>query len=212
MMMKSLKDIDLYRIYKNWRQGSGPYRCFFRSTNFVSLKHYPDFFLHEVPLSKSDVDDRIAELIALYDRKETLFLLDIPGKEAIKAAFFVQKSLNLKCILTFNGILHPFGLVGDRDYVSRLLNYGDRLDKIDPEGFMFILDYDRYREVEKVELHQFFNNQYEISDEDLPSDEMLKDLGYRQVAAFYREPVKEDLSAYLSYLEENNLKVYREEV
>lgn len=40
-----LGEIDLRMLYRLWKSNLGPFKCFFRSTPFVSLQTYDDFEL-----------------------------------------------------------------------------------------------------------------------------------------------------------------------
>jgi hypothetical protein len=206
-MSKNLKEFDLLEIYKKWSEGLGPFRCFLRATNFVSLKHYPDFKLSEVELTEGKNFKLLKSIIKEFEIGNTIYLVDIPAYEGIKLGFYIQKLLNIKPILVLNNPLHPYGIVGDKEYISRLIGYGELLEKSEPTGYAFILDNCRYKECSEDELKKYFNNQYELTEDDLPYHYMLEELGFKRVVYVYRENMKEDISYYLEYLKANNIEV-----
>ena len=201
-MARKLSDIDLYKIYTKWFQGCGHFRCFFRATNFVSLKHYPDFVLKRVSYGKGKLFDRLIKIIDGYDKKTTFFIIDLPGEQSIKMAYLLQNRNNIKSVLTFNSPLHPLGFVGGEDYISMLLGYGEKLEHVNPEGYAFILDENRYVQHNEEEFLKRFNNQYVLVDEALPSEKMLRSLGFENVLFISRNLELEDISDYLRYLDE----------
>lgn len=211
-MDQRLRDVDLYSVYQKWRQGSGPFRCFFRATNFVSLKHYTDFPLEEVGVDEDEFIPPISKIVGQYDFKKTLFMIELSGIEAIRVAYFLNSEKGIKPVLSFNGLLHPYGLVGDKEYISGLLTFGEKLQKIDARGYAFILDHNRFGEFSDDELRRNFNNQYELSDEDLPPLRMLKDLGFEKLVYIHSKESKEDVENYLVHLQENDFPVIMESI
>ncbi|HEX9061192.1 MAG TPA: hypothetical protein VF941_13510 [Clostridia bacterium] len=191
-MGKRLKEIDLYQVYLKWYQGSGVFRCFFRTTNFVSLKHYPDFYLDQGSLDEN-LNEKILKIIDRYDVHTSLFFLDLPCEQAISPAYFLQANKSIKPILTFNNVLHPYGLIGTREYISRLILYSDYLEEVEPKGFIFILDNLRFGDYDDKTLRSNFNNQYELTEYDLPYLEMLRELGFERVIYISNGKIKEDI-------------------
>jgi hypothetical protein len=206
--MKKLSEVDLLSSFRKWRRGSGPFRCFFRSTNFVSLRHYPDFTLGVIPPGPPASYGAVEEIISETDGP-IICVLDLPGAESMRIAAFLQNRRRLKAILTFNSPLHPRGLVGGEEYIGALLGLADSLeyDGEPPRGYVIVLDRDRYGDYGDDDFKRFFNNQYELIDEDLPSVEMLRDLGFPQVLFITSGEVKEDAAAWLGYLSEHGFPV-----
>jgi len=211
-MNTKLSEIDFLQVYNKWNNGLDVFKCFFRATNFVSLKHYPDFQLNKVPEDGGDYFEDISSHLKKYSFEDTLFLIDITGTEAIRTAFFIRKIFSLAPILAFNGILHPFGLIGDKNYISYLIGYGMLIEDIAKKGHLLVLDHDRFDEYSDEELRENFNNQYELGEEELPSVEMLELLGYSKVVYMYEQNEKEDLACYLEHLSENNIYVEKVEI
>lgn len=212
-MDTKLSEIDLLQLYKKWSNGLDSFKCFFRSTNFVALKHYPDFQLNEVPDNGGEYFDFVSSQLKKYNLENTLFIIDITGAEAIRTAFFIRKAYSLFPTLIFNGVLHPFGLIGDKNYISNLIRYGMMLEDsedikaINKRRHLLVLDHDRFGEYTDEEMRKNFNNQYELGEDDLPSVEMLDLLGYNSVVYIYEVNEKEDITCYLEHLSENNINV-----
>ncbi|MHC9541228.1 MAG: hypothetical protein AB9903_17125 [Vulcanimicrobiota bacterium] len=207
-----LQEIDLKKNYSTWREGSGPFRCFFRSTNFVSLKHYPDFTLNEPSEEKDSLWRNVEEYICNFSADNSIFMLDIPGTDALRCAYLAQKEKAVKAILTFSNPLHEHGLIGGQDYISALLGYGEMLSCKEAAGYLFVLDSNRFGDYDDAELRRRFNNQYELNDEDLPFPEMMRDLGYERIVCIFSGIMKEDVKCYLSSLENERFTVIRKEL
>ncbi|MDF2985093.1 MAG: hypothetical protein K0R50_603 [Eubacterium sp.] len=205
-METRLSDIDLFQVYKNWKIDLGPFECFVKSTNFVSLKHYPDFVLNPGFDNWGIFFDKIHKILQEYDYSSTLFLLDVNGTEAIKAAYCLRELLSVAPIPVFNGVMHPFGLVGSREYISLLIAFGLKNKAREQNGYIFVLNSDRYGDYTDKELRENFNNQYELGEEDLPPVEMLELLKYKRVC-YLCDRDKEDMAGYLEYLSNSNISV-----
>ncbi|MFZ3172122.1 MAG: hypothetical protein WA118_09090 [Carboxydocellales bacterium] len=207
-MRIKLSQLNLLDNYRNWRQGTGVFEGFCRATPFVSLQHYPDMELH---LSRPEPPANLGQLEAFaarYASRETLLVLDLPGELGVRSAYSLQTRLAIKPVLLFNNPLHQHGLVGGRDFINTLLAGGENLTPLDqPRGFAFILDYDRYSDYPDSAYQEFFNNQYELTDEDLPELELLNFCGINRLVVLSNQPLKEDLQNYLKYLQEQGLEV-----
>lgn len=206
-MQKHLKDIDLYHLYKKWYDGCGMFECFVHSTPFVTLKNYPDFILDDVNIEQNDFTKEVLNIIAPYIDSKTLFMIDFDAKLSLKLAYLLQKELLLKPILTFRQINHPYGLVFDEDAISTLISSSKKITDINNNGFVFVLDNQRYNEFCEDIYKSKFNNQYELTEYDLPICEMLNDLGYQQVVFLYQGTIKEDVKPYIDYLQQNDIQV-----
>lgn len=212
--MKFLKDANLYEVYLNWRNGTGVFECFCKSTAFVTLKEYPNFPLNELIISKEEekLFKNIYSIINKFNRKDTIFILDIEGEEAVKMAYLLQNNSLIKPVITFNAVLHPYGLIEGKSFISNLINCGSELKNLSMEGFIFILDKNRYIENSNGTEEDFFNNQYETTEEDMPRVELLQNLNYSQAVYVYKKNIKEDIECYLGYLQDFNLNVIKCEI
>lgn len=202
-----LHEIDFQDIFRKWAEGAGPFRCFIRKTNFVSLKHYDSFLLKPVDKRKSRLYKYVCpDLSSMSGRHLAVF--DIPAVAGMRLGYLVQKHLRKKPVLTYSSPLHSHGMVGGRNYVNALVGYGEALEKVNPQGYIFILDCRRYlQRVSRRTLMNKFNNQYELTADDLPSIEMLKALDYSEVSFYHRGRVLDDSRAYLQYLRESGMSV-----
>jgi hypothetical protein len=183
-----------------------------RANNFVSLKHYPDFALQPLPSEDAPHWAQISEFIDERDPASCLSIIDVHGADSIRSGCALQREKSIKPVLTFNTPLHPCGLVGGTEYISALLFCGELLEPVDPRGFAFILDYDRFGDYDDEEMRRRFNNQYELIDEDLPPAEMLKELGFHHVLYIHQKAIKEDCARYLEYLTAEGHQVATEKV
>jgi len=199
--MKRLSEVDVRAAWRKWARGSGPFRCFFRSTNFVSLRHYPDFALAAPALEPCRLFRAIEELAASGAGEGLpLCLLDLPAVDSMRVAALLQNRHGLKALLTFNSPLHPRGLVGGEAYISALLGYAELLEERSARGYVFVLDRGRFGEYGDDDYRAFFNNQYELVDEDLPSVEMLRALSVDRAVLITAGPPMADAAGYVEYL------------
>jgi len=206
-----LKDFELYPIYLKWRESTNAFECFLKSTAFVSLKNYPNFTLEELSISEEEniVYNKVKAIIASQNTSNTLFLLDVPGHLSVLLGYLLQNNLNIKPVLTLNHLFHPYGLVGSEKLISNLLVYGNKLTSINPEGYIFILDSGRYLLQSDGTEENFFNNQYETTEEDMPSIDLLKELSYSKAVYIYIDEIKEDINCYLDYLDHFDIKIIK---
>lgn len=207
--MSFLKDLELYPIYLKWREGTNAFECFLKSTAFVSLKNYPNFELEDpyISLEENIMYDKIKTIIDSNNTSDTIFLLDIPGHQSVLLGYLLQNNLNIKPILTLNLLFHPYGLIGGKKLIGNLLLCGDKLNSINPKGYIFILDSGRYLLESDGTEKNSFNNQYETTEEDMPNVELLKELCYSKAVYIYSDKIKEDINCYLDYLEHFDIKV-----
>lgn len=208
-----LRDVDAIEVYHSWLYNAGYFECFVRTGPFTSLKHYKDFELMEPCAGISDnLKRQVLEIIEKYDLGSTLFILDMPDDICLKVGAFLNNEASVKPILVFNFLLHDFGLVGTKDFINALVVCGKTLEKSIPKSYAMILDYNRFQDFTSEELLKGFNNQYEITDEDVPDSPMLKELGYEVVVYIGMGDVKEDMKYYMEYLEQEKIGVAKYKV
>ncbi|KZL89634.1 hypothetical protein [Clostridium magnum] len=209
--MNFLKDLELYPVYLKWREGTNAFECFLKSTTFVSLKNYPNFPLEEFSISEEEnmIYNKVKTIIDEQYTSNTLFLLDVPGYLSVLLGYLLQNDLSIKPILTLNQLFHPYGLIGSKKLISNLLLCGNKLNSINPKGYIFILDSERYLFQSDGTEENFFNNQYETTEEDMPSAELLKDLCYSKAVYIYLDEIKEDINCYLDYLDHFDIKIIK---
>jgi hypothetical protein len=212
-MKRMLRDIDPYQIYKKWHSGAGHFSCFSRTVNFVSMKHYPDFELSEV---RPEPDERysIAERIIDSHGGKKIILIDLPAIESMRISCLLNNTRRANPVITFNSPLHEFGFIGGRDYISALTGYGDHLLTMEgagPGSCCFVLDWNRFGDYSEEELKKYFNNQYELTEEDLPPVDMLRHLGYDVLIYLHSGP-REDAERYINYLTDQGFHVISEAI
>lgn len=204
----NLLNYDPYQVYLRWRAGSGPFECFVRATNFTSMKHYGSLQMDLYP-EIPEAYGVIESILKLNDSRQSVLFLDLPAVQGIPLGYRLQKEKNIKPIITFNHPLHARGLVGGDRHTALLCHYGMLLDKkCHPEGYIFILDNTRYGDYPLDVLKDRFNNQYELTEDDLPQSRFLRHFGYSRVVALTGRPM-EDMDYYLENLGRNDIEVLR---
>lgn len=203
-MRMNLKEADLRKIYRAWKKGLGPYRCFFRSSPFVSLQTYDDF---EIINCNDEADGKILSSILNENVKEYFVIADFKFDEILDIALKLNNENHIKPILNINLLFHPFGIVGTKNNISRLVSYADKINDINTDKYIMLLPYDRYdEEIDVSKVYDKLNNQYAVGFDDLPTVEFLKALGYKGVTILTKDKVKEDLMEYINYIS-NEIKV-----
>jgi hypothetical protein len=202
-----LKDVNPISVYHSWLKNCDCFECFLRTTPFASLKHYHDFELKQLDNKQEDTFAEIIKAVETLDLKNTLLIVDLPGEISIVQGFNLNNLNGIKPIPVFNFLLHDYGLVGNENFVSKLVECGLKLQDISPKGYVLLLDYDRYGDFTEEEYKKGFNNQYELFDENLPSTEFLIELGYNKIAYITQEQVKEDISQYFQYIKSEGIEV-----
>ncbi|NFR87957.1 MULTISPECIES: normocyte-binding protein [unclassified Clostridium] len=206
----NLKEVNLREIYKKWKNDLGEFRCFFRSTSFVSLQTYENFILDDYKNeSKKEI---ITKIIDEYN-DEDFIIVDLPLDEILDLSLELNNNYFIKPILNINLLFHPFGIVGSRKNISKLVNTGIKLNEVKSKKYIMLIPYDRYNEeLDVKKIYDNLNNQYAVADDDLPSSDILKRLGYNRIVVFTKDNVKEDLMNYIDYFKnEINVKIVRME-
>lgn len=194
-----LQEVDLRNVYKIWKYNLGPFRGFFRSTPFVSLQTYDDFNLQKENII--EYNPKTLNIIMEKFKEDNFLIVDLPLNEIINLSLVLNNEYFIKPILNINLLFHPFGVVGTKDNINKLINNGLKLKKINTNKFIMMIPYDRYDEkIDAEELKNKLNNQYGIGEDDLPYAIMLKELGYSQVVIITKDDIKEDLSEYVNFI------------
>lgn len=195
----NLQEIDLRNIYRIWKSNLGPFQGFFRSTPFVSLQTYDDFELEEE--NKIKHDQEVIDVIMENFNESKFLIVDLPLKDILNLALTLNNEYSIKPILNINLLFHPFGIVGSKDNINKLINNGLKLKKIITDTFIMMIPYDRYNEEAFTDdISNKLNNQYGIGEDDLPYVNMLDELGYKQVVILTKENIKEDLNDYVNFI------------
>jgi hypothetical protein len=195
----NLQEIDLRNIYRIWKSNLDPFQGFFRSTPFVSLQSYDDFELEEENIIKHNQE--VIDIIMENFNESKFLIVDLPLKDILNVALILNNEYSIKPILNINLLFHPFGMIGTKDNINKLINNGLKLKKIITDKFIMMLPYDRYNEESITEdFSNKLNNQYGIGEDDLPYVNMLKELGYKQVVILTKDNIKEDLNDYVNFI------------
>lgn len=194
-----LQEVDLRNIYRIWKSNLGPFRGFFRSTPFVSLQTYEDFKLEKENIV--EYNPQALNIIIEKFQEDIFLIVDLPLNEIINLSLVLNNEYSIKPILNVNLLFHPFGVVGTKDNINKLINNGLKLKEVNTNKFIMMIPYDRYDEkTDAKELKNKLNNQYGIGEDDLPYVNMLKELGYDKVIIITKEDIKEDLSDYVKFI------------
>lgn len=195
----NLQEIDLRKVYRIWKSGLGPFQGFFRSTPFVSLQTYDNFSLNEENINSCN--EKILNIILKSFNHKNFLIIDLPINEILDLALILNNEYSIKPILNINLLFHPFGIIGSKENINKIISNGLKLKKIRTEKFIMLIPYDRYNdELKSEELINKLNNQYGIGDDDLPNVEILKELGYDKVIVLSKNDIKEDLKDYINFI------------
>jgi hypothetical protein len=200
-----LDNIDWYSVYKKWTLNAGVFEYLFKSSPFVTAKYIEgfDFDVKSEFKLQGEIEKALAENI----EDSRIIILDVDTILGIEAAVILNNKLHAAPILSYNFLFHPYGVVGDRKLMEDLYSASQVIKPINPRTYSFILDYNRYKEDTDLQNPMIFNNQYEITDEEMPDVDTLKVLGIKSAAYFYKYNIKEDISTYLDYLMEKGIIV-----
>lgn len=168
--------------------------CFVKSLPFVSAINMQNLNL-EIKQKSSSLK---LELI-----KEDLIIMDISAEKGLNYAYKYRGEYTI--IPDFNMVCHDFGIVKSKPILEKLTLFKDVNLKV-ADKYMIVLDYNRYKNVEIKNINEY-NNQYEVTEEDLPEVEMIKFLDIKTVSYICPHKIKEDIAAYLNYLKFNNINV-----
>ena len=195
----NLQEIDLRNIYRIWKSDLGPFQGFFRSTPFVSLQTYDDFTLEIENIN--EYDKKVLDTIIENFDENNFLIIDLPLNEILNLALVLNNQYSIKPILNVNLLFHPFGIIGNKDNINKLINNGLELKKINSKKFVMLIPYDRYNDdLGTNDLKDKLNNQYSIGEDDIPSVNVLKELEYSKVIILTKDNIKEDLNDYVNFI------------
>lgn len=194
----NLQEVNFRKIYRAWKVNLGVFEPFMRSGPFVSLQTYSDFnftYSLDEEYLNNKYKEKLDKLIN-NDLERTFIIVDSDMSESLELAYILNNKFNIKPVINFNFLFHPYGLVGSKEAIERLVVLGESLLNIKPIAHIMFLDYERYSNFSEDLYKKKLNNQYEFSDEDLPYGEMLKMLGYTNMIIYTKGKLKEDLKEY----------------
>lgn len=195
----NLQEMDLRNVYRRWKSDLGPFEGFFRSTPFVSLQTYDDFTVETENINEYDI--KVLDIIIKNSDENNFIIIDLPLNEILNLALVLNNEYSIKPILNVNLLFHPFGIIGNKDNINKLINNGLELRKINSKKFVMLIPYDRYNdELLTSDLNDKLNNQYGIGEDDIPSVNVLKELEYSKVIILTKDNIKEDLNDYVNFI------------
>lgn len=200
----NLKDVDLRYIYRKWKSNLEFFEPFMRSGPFVSLQNYEEFEISYSPKEEELYEKykSIINKILMQNLKDTFVIVDLELMESLEIAFVLNNRFSIKPVLNCNFLFHPYGLIGDKQQIEALVTVGYNLQEIIPKGYVFFLDYERYKEFSPEVYKKKLNNQYELTEEDVPNLETLKELGFARIVIITKDTLKEDVNYYANYLKQ----------
>lgn len=198
----NLKDVDLIYIYRKWKSNLEFFEPFMRSGPFVSLQNYEEFEISYSPKEEELYEKykAIINKILMQNLKNTFVIVDLELMEDLEIAFVLNNRFSIKPVLNCNFLFHPYGLIGDKQQIEALVTVGYNLQEIIPKGYVFFLDYERYKEFSPEVYKKKLNNQYELTEEDVPNLQTLKELGFNRIVIITKDTLKEDIHYYTNYL------------
>ena len=195
----NLSDINLIELYRKWKKNLGYFRCFFRSTPFVSLQTYENFQIISRDVGK---EDELLNLILKKISEKAFCIVDMPFDKIINLAVVLNNNFKIKPILNLNIMFNNYGIIGSKGDISSLINASLKLKDIEPENYIMIFDYNRYKEsLTDEEIKNKLNNQYGIGEDDIPDASVLSNLGYEKITIVSKE-LKEDLKELIDYIKD----------
>lgn len=198
--------------YDNWRRNSGIFECYVKSTTLASLttldasKVKFDDYTDIDPVNR-DTFEGLKSIIGSKLNK-TFLISDLEAEENLDFSIMLNNDLKIKPILSFNHIAHDYGFIGNPVIHNKIVNYPFKFLNIkEVQAYCFILDYERYRDNDDYLDPLVFNNQYEITEEELPHIEVLKMVNVENLIYIYRKKIKWDIQKYLDYLKGENINI-----
>ena len=88
----NLRDIDLIELYRAWKKNLGYFRCFFRSTPFISLQTYENFQIENRIFEKQD---KVLKLLLNKISEKAFCIVDMPFDEIINIALQLNNEFNI---------------------------------------------------------------------------------------------------------------------
>lgn len=201
-------NINMYEVYENWRSGLGKFKWSLISTPFASSKHIVKELIFDDDLKKKTVDDILddfsKDLIAS-QKEDEIIIFDFDGERSLDLAFNLNKEFIINPILIFAHIFHLNGIVGTKDMLNKLIKYSYGL-KNESSKYGIFLDYDRFSNKE-YNPREFFNNQYRLTEEEMPYIEDFIKAGIDKVTVISQAPIKIDIKEYIDYIKSSELKL-----
>ena len=197
---------EVYDAYKKLIKNSNIFECFVKSTALATLDDYIDNISKE-KIEIKDESLKIFNDLSKIINDYKIIIIDLDADISLDLGLLLNNNLDVKPILSFNHIYHPYGVVGNLKITELIIKRALELNDIEPKAYCFILDYNRYFSEERNINSMEFDNQYEITDEELPYDYILRKIECDQVLVISKEEIKDDLNYYIKYLIDNKIEV-----
>jgi len=212
-MIIGLAQMDkLIESYDNWRKNTGIFECYVKSTTLASLttldisKVNFDNYI-DINSENRNTFEKLKSIIGV-NLTSTFLISDLEAEENLDFSIMLNNNLKIKPILSFNHIAHDYGFIGNNVIHNKIVNCSLEFSQVkDVQAYCFILDNGRYKNNEEYLDPLVFNNQYEITEEELPHIEVLKMENIENLIFIYRKKIKEDIQKYLDYLKDENINI-----
>lgn len=199
----------LIESYNNWCRNSGIFEGYVKSTTLASLStlDFTKIYCENYSSKSSNVFKELQSKIGA-DLNNTFIISDLEAEENLDFTIILNNNFSIKPILAFNHIAHDYGLVGNSVIHNKIVNYSFEFRNIEEvKAYCFILDNGRYRDNDDYLDPLIFNNQYELTEEELPHIEVLKMVNVERLIFIYRNKIKEDIQKYLDYLKDEKINI-----
>ncbi|WP_315108615.1 hypothetical protein [Clostridium intestinale] len=200
-------NINMYEVYENWRSGLGKFKWSLVSTPFASSKHIvKDLILDD--LKKKTIDDILDDFskdLIVNQKEDEIIIFDFDGERSLDLAFNLNNEYMINPILIFAHIFHSNGIVGSKDMLNKLIKYSYGL-KNENSKYGIFLDYNRFSSKE-YNPREYFNNQYRLTEEEMPYIEDFIKAGIDKVIVISKAPIKIDIKEYIDYIKSSELKL-----
>ncbi|WP_286909559.1 hypothetical protein [Clostridium sp. UBA1652] len=201
-------NINMYEVYENWRSGLGKFKWSLISTPFASSKHIVKDLILDDDLKKKTIDDILDDFskdLIVNQKEDEIIIFDFDGERSLDLAFNLNKEYMINPILIFAHIFHSNGVVGSKDMLNKLIKYSYGL-KNESSKYGIFLDYDRFSDRE-YNQREYFNNQYRLTEEEMPYIEDFIKAGIDKVIVISKAPIKIDIKEYIDYIKSSELKL-----
>jgi hypothetical protein len=198
----------MYEVYENWRSGLGKFKWSLVSTPFASSKHMVKNLILDDDLKKKTIDDILDDFsknLIVNQKEDEIIIFDFDGERSLDLAFNLNKEYMINPILIFAHIFHSNGIVGSKDMLNKLIKYSYGL-KNESCKYGIFLDYDRFSSKE-YNPREYFNNQYRLTEEEMPYIEDFIKAGIDKVIVISKAPIKIDIKEYIDYIKSSELKL-----
>lgn len=187
----------IIRAMRAWRHGCVAILPWFRATAFAAANHYRDRALVvTAPRSAPHAAVAFAAALPAWDRA-TFWVIDVHGPTALWVSHLLRRDRGLAVALAFNGWYDTDGALDGRAEIALLLTLGGR-GALRTHGEAGLVC-ERAR-VDAPSDSMRLDNRYQLSDEDLPSGDQLRQLGRRRVCVFTERAIAPDLAAWADEL------------